>query len=113
MAEEKTTEWDRVTLSGKLAQDHVGPAPQPIDPATGMHADYWVLPEEERAKGFIRPYRDTYTHKDCGTPTKMAREIAETYARNPRYYSATYCCHCRAHFPVQQFEWADGSPVGS
>jgi hypothetical protein len=54
---------DRVTLSGRppdLPADAA--APGPIDPRTGMHTDYWVLSEAERAKGFVRPVRDSYRH---------------------------------------------------
>ncbi len=29
---------------------------------TGQHSVYLVLSEEERAKGFVRPYRDAYVH---------------------------------------------------
>ena len=29
---------------------------------TGQHAGYIVLCEEERQKGFVRPYRDAYRH---------------------------------------------------
>lgn len=29
---------------------------------TGQHKSYIVLCKEERAKGFVRPYRDTYQH---------------------------------------------------
>lgn len=32
------------------------------DPETGMQKAYLVLSEEERKKGFVRPYRDAYTH---------------------------------------------------
>lgn len=83
---------------------------------TGQHEVYLVLSEEERAKGFVRPYRDTYVHEACGTPTTMARPIAETYARNPGYYGATYCVACRKHLPVGgrgEFVWRDGSRVGT
>ena len=37
-------------------------APAPIDSQTGQHLAYWVLSEEERKKGFIRPLRWTYRH---------------------------------------------------
>lgn len=37
-------------------------APSPINPETGQHTSYWVLSEEERAKGFIRPVRSAYYH---------------------------------------------------
>ena len=138
-------------------------APAPINPATGQHRAYWVLSEEERAKGFVRPVRSTYIHAGrrvcgkpyeterpldaggvvwicidkpnhagectrgkqatqpqldrfartgflggCGTTTSMGRALAETYARDPKYYGATFCVECRGHFPVGEhgeFVW--------
>lgn len=70
--------------------------------------DYVVLAEEERAKGFVRPVRRTYTHLKCGDTTTMGQTLAETYARDPGFYSGTFCCNCRAHFPVGvdgEFVW--------
>lgn len=146
-----------------------GGAPAPIDPSTGQHKAYWVLSEEERAKGFVRPVRRTYLHVGqavcgkrpnwgdaepgkvfictappghdgecsqgrsvtpeeaeraekrhvfggCGTETTMGQAIAETYARDPKYYGATFCCACRSHFPVGehgQFVWENGERVGT
>lgn len=130
---------------------------------TGQNEVYLVLSEEERQKGFVRPYRDSYLHlgrdvskygdpqpltpeqherydqygyvafmpmldpessitgqfltqKDlyalkngrlggCGGLTIMAKEIAETYARDPYFYGATYCCRCMKHFPLDEFVW--------
>lgn len=76
-----------------------------INPVTGMQKGYVVLAEEERRKGFVRPLRDTYTHKTCGINTTMGRAIAETYARDPGFYSGTFCAGCKAHFPLEQFVW--------
>jgi len=48
----------------------------------------------------------------CGFVTTMSVEIAESYARNPRFYSGTMCVHCKAHFDVGaagEFIWNDGS----
>ncbi len=106
---------DRATAKGKRPEIFHGPAPAPIDPATGQHKDYWVLSVEERAKGFIRPVRRTYVHNSCGVATSMGQAIAETYARDPKYYGATFCIgsKCKAHFPVSEFKWDDGSEVGS
>jgi len=73
---------------------------------------YLVLSEEERAKGFIRPVRRSYVHEVCGVVTTMGTSIAETYARNPSFYGATYCVHCGVHRPVGingEFHW-DGTP---
>jgi len=50
----------------------------------------------------------------CGTVTNMGLELCETYARNPSFYGATYCCGCRRHLPVAEFTWVeDGAVVGS
>jgi|SRR6185437_7782209 hypothetical protein len=75
---------------------------------------YLVLSEEERAKGFVRPVRRSYIHKACGSLTTMGTALAETYARDPKFYGATYCVACSKHLPVAEFTW-DGTDqaVGS
>lgn len=128
-----------------------------------QHEVYLVLSEAERAKGFVRPFRDSYKHvgirpryplrslkpeeeathagsgyamyeeyppqerprlgrywtreqlgSGCGAVTTMGRALSETYARNPKFYGATYCCGCRRHLPVEEFVWtSDGERVGS
>lgn len=102
---------------------------------TGQHSSYIVLCEEERQQGFVRPYRDRYRHLGreettddpkfgggtrlirvggCGAVTTMGQSLSETYARDPKFYGATFCVGCNAHFPVDQFVWtADGQQVGS
>lgn len=135
---------------------------------TGQHKAYIVLCPDERAKGFVRPYRDAYRHvgvrpkyplvdltaeqherydqygyvkfeayppdspesnggsstgrywtkvdleSGCGSVTTMGRALSETYARDPTFYGATFCCHCNRHLPVAEFVWtADGQRVGS
>lgn len=103
---------------------------------TGQHKGYIVLCEAERKKGFVRPYRDAYKHLGaltddvrssidggperptriggCDGVTTMGRALSETYARDPGFYSHTFCVVCNAHFPVDQFTWAaDGLQVGS
>lgn len=79
----------------------------------GMQKSYLILNEEERKKGFIRPLRTTYTHKTCGGATTMGVLISETYARDPKFYGATYCIHCHHHYPIDEFYWDDGTKVGS
>lgn len=52
--------------------------------------------------------------KGCGTVTKMGLALCETYARDPTFYGATFCCDCRKHLPVEEFRWVeDGEVVGS
>lgn len=79
-----------------------------------QNAVYLVLSAEERTKGFTRPYRDRYVHKTCGTETIMGRALSETYAREPKFYGATYCTGCQMHRPVSEFYWSvDHTEVGS
>lgn len=142
----------------------------------GQNEAYIILSDEERAKGFVRPVRQSYIHVGrtlshfkgihrmltddekseypnknyvavmthlvnedgsfkggsyvtqieldawtsgarvggCGTLTTMALSIAETYARDPKFYGATFCCGCGTHLPVNEFFW-DGTTeeVGS
>lgn len=125
-----------------------------------QHKKYLILSEEERAKGFIRPVRQSYVHvgkkpaypllslteeqieryekfnyvayekypeseetsvvgrfwtqkeldekKGCGSLTTMSLPLAETYARDPNFYGATYCCGCQKHLHVSEFIW-DGT----
>lgn len=85
-----------------------------IDAKTGQQKDYVILSDEERAKGFIRPLRTKYRHLPCGELTNMALSIAETLARDPKFYSGGFCAHCKSHFPNEQFVWPeDHSQVGS
>jgi hypothetical protein len=84
----------------------------------GQQKGYVVLSEEERDKGFVRPVRRTYVHSKCGATTTMSQAIAETYARDPEFYSGTFCVNCGAHFPVGEdgeFFWYDseGTKVGT
>lgn len=80
---------------------------------TGQHKDYIVLCPDERAKGFVRPYRDKYVHSKCGVETKMGQALSETYARDPGFYGLTFCVKCNKHLPVYEFVWsADGETVG-
>lgn len=104
----------RVALRGTVPEDLEAAAPGPIDPETGQHRDYWVLSEAELARGFVRPVREAYVHVTCGAVTTMSRTIAETYARDPKFYGATFCCGCREHLPVAEFRWnGSGEVVGS
>jgi hypothetical protein len=102
----KAPDEPRKTLSDGT---QIFPGHREIDPRNGQQLGYVVLAEEERAKGFVRPVRHSYRHLKCGGVTTMGQTLAETYARDPYFYSGTFCCHCRAHFPVGEdggFVWA-------
>lgn len=109
---------------------------KPFDPTTdsrGQQKNYVILCEDERKKGFVRPVRYTYIHvgkggseidpdnprkhgrkgNGCGVATKMGKALSETYARDPKFYTHTYCAGCEEHLPVNEFVWEDGEVVGS
>lgn len=91
----------RVLIDGSpVTDDH-----REINPATGQQKSYVVLSESERSKGFVRPVRHSYLHKTCRVVTRMGNALAETYARDPAFYSGTFCVSCRKHFPLDQFIW--------
>lgn len=94
---------------GQVTDDH-----REIKSESGQQKGYIVLTPEELAKGFVRPVRDSYLHLKCGAKTKMSRDIAETYARDPEFYDGTFCVSCRKHLPLDEFVW-DGTDekVGS
>lgn len=112
------SDTDRMLISGQPVpadRSHTE-----INPATGMQRDYVVLSPEERAKGFVKPVRRSYIHAyptetnrqiGCGGETTMGTALAETYARNPRFYTGTFCVHCREHFPLNQFIWDGGGEL--
>jgi len=96
----------RTLTDGKpVTEDHreIGPG--------GLQKGYVVLSESERSRGFVRPVRRTYVHTVCGVRTIMGLALAETYARDPTFYTGTYCCMCGNHKPVGpdgEFVW-DGT----
>jgi hypothetical protein len=89
--------------------------------ADGQQKGYVVLSDDERARGFVRPVRDAYRHLTCGKITTMWRKLAETYARDPNFYTGTFCTTCGGHFPVGadgEFTWyendgTEGPKVGT
>jgi hypothetical protein len=94
------------------AREVIGTVPEGVDHRTigpdGQQVGYVVLTAAERAKGFVRPVRRTYLHAPCGRTTTMGTALAETYARDPSFYDATFCAPCGSHFPVGaggEFTW--------
>ena len=97
---------------------HAGERPQhPLRDLTEEERDHFssygyekfeAYPEGEGALG--RFWTPAQLASGCGTETRMGLAIAETYAREPKYYGSTFCVRCRAHFPVAEFKWvgADG-----
>jgi hypothetical protein len=97
---------------------HVGKRPKyptrPLDEhekalydGTGFVA-FEPYPEGSRSIG--RYWTQAELESGCGTVTTMSLPLAETYARDPKFYGGTFCCGCHAHFDVGEkgeFLWAD------
>lgn len=116
----------------RLSYRHVGiPGPHyPLRDLTGDEAGrytdvsyvkYEEYPAETEGsvlgRFWTQPQLDS-VGKGCGTVTTMNQAIAESYARSPGMYGATYCCGCSRHLPVGaqgEFTWveADGSEAGN
>lgn len=115
------TEEPKTTLTdgSPVTADHreIGP--------DGQQKGYVILSAEERAKGFVRPVRHKYIHvgpggkegdlkgRGCGVETRMGQGLAETYARDPKFYNGTFCVgsKCKTHFPLDEFIWSDTDEV--
>lgn len=102
---------------------HVGERPRfPLRDLTAEEAELYknegfvkfeVYPESE-APATGRFWTDKQLRSGCGSLTTMGIALAETYARQPTFYGATYCCGCQMHRPVSEFAWEpDGSVVGT
>ena len=67
------------------------------------------IPEENKNSPIIgRFIKESDLKKGCGIITTMGLELAETYARDPKFYGATFCCGCKTHLPVGkdgEFVW--------
>jgi hypothetical protein len=69
----------------------------------GQYENYPTIDEGE----FEQPVRDAYIHEECGTVTKMTGDLPESIARDPEYYTATFCVGCGTHVPVEEVHWKD------
>jgi hypothetical protein len=105
---------------------HVGARPKhPTRPLTdeekGRYAQFGYVafeqypPDDSAVTG--RFWTEKQLNGGCGTVTTMSQPLAETYARDPKFYGATFCCGCNRHLPVGEggeFVWEpDGSRVGT
>ena len=93
-----------------------------IDPAKSYVAVMTTLTKEDGSflggpfvtQEELDAWKEGKTIGGCGSSTTMGEVLSETYARNPKFYSATYCCECQKHLPVEEFVWeGTNETVGS
>lgn len=81
------------------------------------YVKYEPYPEDEGTLGrFWTQDQIDSIGKGCGVETRMGRALAETYARQPDFYGATFCVGCNKHLAVGragEFVWEDGTRVGT
>lgn len=75
--------------------------------AVGLDPDQTTNPGRAVGQYWTQAQLDA-AGRGCRTRTTMGSALAETYARDPRFYGATFCCGCRTHLPVAEFVW-DGT----
>lgn len=98
---------------------HVGlPAPRYqlrdlTEEETARYAEYGYVKYETYSEADAPLCGKFWTQKElsavnngCGGTTSMPQAIAETYARDPSYYGATFCVACNRHIRVAEFVWA-------
>ncbi len=97
---------------------HVGNRPtHPTRPLTEEEAErtkgcsyvaYETYPPSDTSSVVGRFWTEQELASGCGSKTTMGHAIAETYAREPSFYGATFCVRCKEHFPVGangEFVW--------
>lgn len=68
----------RCTVTGKQPENpEDAPVPTDAKRGDGQYADHWVLCETERAKGFVRPVRDSYVHAGIPGPKFPLRDVTD------------------------------------
>lgn len=76
----------RCTVSGREPTNpENAPVPNSATKPDGQHVDHWVLCAEERAKGFIRPLRDSYVHVGPPLPAGLRDLTPEERERYGQY----------------------------
>lgn len=76
---------EKVTASGREPEVLDGPTPTEETLPDGQKRDHWVLPEEERAKGFVRPVRRSYRHVGPPPPANLRDLTPEEQERYQAY----------------------------
>lgn len=68
----------KCTVSGEFPEnDLTAPTPTDRTRADGQKVDHWILCENERAKGFIRPVRKSYIHAGIAGPKYEIRDLTD------------------------------------
>lgn len=108
----------------RFAYEHVGVRPEhPTRELTAEEHERYdkfgyvafePYPNDDGSSVVGRFWTRDQLNSGCGTVTTMGRSIAETYARNPKFYGGTFCCGCGKHLPLEELVW-DGTKeiVGS
>jgi hypothetical protein len=74
-----------------------------------LYKNYGYTKREDSPDGtYSRFWTEEQLKSGCKSITTMSLPLAETYARDPFFYGATFCSTCGKHFPVGpkgEFVW--------
>ncbi len=75
---------------GRMTNDPKDHGLKKVDPVTGLQEAYLVLSAEERAKGFVRPYRDAYKHVGARPKFEVRDLTPEEHERYDKFGYVKY-----------------------
>jgi hypothetical protein len=82
---------------------------QPFGHEGSHEGPFFTVDQPEHAK-----ILEKHRKGGCDVETVVGTALSETYARDPKFYGATFCVGCNKHLPVAEFIWSqDGETVGS
>lgn len=88
-----TPGWENAGAAGPIGAD-------------GQHKSYWVLSEDERAEGFVRPVRSSYQHVGLPRPKHPMRPLsAEELERHKAYGYVMYESYPESELPLSGRFW--------
>lgn len=89
------------TVSGKPIDEST----REINPATGMQHDYIILCPAERARGFVRPYRDKYRHVGARPKYPLRDLTSEEHEDYDKFEYVSFEIYPESESPVTGKFW--------
>lgn len=69
--------------------------------------------ESERTPAkFVNQLRNKFRHLKCHQMSTVATSVAETLARDPKFYKELFCGTCQVYVPITELVWFDKKKVG-
>jgi hypothetical protein len=59
--------------------------------------------EQEKACGMVRPFRQAFSHNQCGTAHMWSKEEALMHSKRRFARTTQHCKRCKKDFPIHEF----------